>query len=154
LRTSARAAKTSSSLRRATAHGTSTGAIQRTRRLPCYARGMSSPLEGRWILGGSWLLSASLALLAGCSGGPAPLVPALGSSELPADLVYEREVAGNQDLYILPASGGPEYRLTTHPPPTGFLAGVPTDAPSCSPRIATAIGSSTRWPRAAGPPGA
>jgi Tol biopolymer transport system component len=81
---------------------------------------MSSPLEGRWILGGSWLLSASLALLAGCSGGPAPLVPALGSSELPADLVYEREVAGNQDLYILPASGGPEYRLTTHPATDGL----------------------------------
>ncbi len=65
---------------------------------------------------GSWLLGASLAFLAGCGGsGSAPLLPAAGQSGLPADLVYEREVDGNQDLYVQPASGGAEYRLTTDP---------------------------------------
>jgi Tol biopolymer transport system component len=81
---------------------------------------MSSPREGRWIPGGSWLLLACFALPASCGGGAAPFVPAAGPSELPADLVYEREVDGNQDLYVLPASGGPEYRLTTHPATDGL----------------------------------
>ena len=31
------------------------------------------------------------------------------------ELVYEREVAGNLDLYVIPAGGGPEHRLTDHP---------------------------------------
>jgi TolB protein len=31
------------------------------------------------------------------------------------ELVYERTVAGNQDLYVIPAGGGVERRLTDHP---------------------------------------
>ncbi|PYQ16233.1 MAG: hypothetical protein DMF80_05815 [Acidobacteria bacterium] len=31
------------------------------------------------------------------------------------DLVFERTVAGNQDLYVIPAGGGVERRLTDHP---------------------------------------
>jgi len=34
---------------------------------------------------------------------------------VPWELVYEQEVEGNIDLYLIPAAGGPARRLTTHP---------------------------------------
>jgi Tol biopolymer transport system component len=34
---------------------------------------------------------------------------------VPWELVYEQEVEGNIDLYLVPAAGGPARRLTTHP---------------------------------------
>jgi Tol biopolymer transport system component len=34
--------------------------------------------------------------------------------------VYERVVAGNQDVYLTPAGGGPERRLTDHPAQDGL----------------------------------
>src|SRR5260370_4282885 len=37
------------------------------------------------------------------------------------ELVYEREVSGNLDLYVVPAGGGPERRLTD--PPAGDMLG-------------------------------
>lgn len=37
-----------------------------------------------------------------------------------AELVYERVVAGNQDLYVQPAGGGVERRLTDHPAQDGL----------------------------------
>jgi Tol biopolymer transport system component len=37
-----------------------------------------------------------------------------------AELVYERVVAGNQDLYVQPAGGGVERRLTSHPAQDGL----------------------------------
>jgi TolB protein len=55
-------------------------------------------------------------------------VPATAPSRPPADLVYEREVLGNQDLYVLPASGGAEYRLTNHP----AIDGLPRFSPDGS----------------------
>ena len=42
-----------------------------------------------------------------------PAAPVGGPSAW--ELVYEREVAGNLDLYVIPAGGGPEHRLTDHP---------------------------------------
>jgi TolB protein len=47
-----------------------------------------------------------------------PLSASLGSSRF--DLVYERIVAGNQDLYVAPAGGGPERRLTDDPATDGL----------------------------------
>jgi Tol biopolymer transport system component len=52
-------------------------------------------------------------LLLACGGGnaaPAPPAPSAGAP--PTDLVYEKVVAGNQDIYLLPADGGAELRLT------------------------------------------
>jgi Tol biopolymer transport system component len=38
-----------------------------------------------------------------------------GAGDVPWELVYEQEVDGNVDLYLVPAVGGPPRRLTTHP---------------------------------------
>jgi len=38
-----------------------------------------------------------------------------GVGDVPWELVYEHEVDGNVDLYLVPAVGGPPRRLTTHP---------------------------------------
>ena len=38
-----------------------------------------------------------------------------GARDVPWELVYEHEVDGNVDLYLVPAVGGPPRRLTTHP---------------------------------------
>ena len=54
----------------------------------------------------------------GASTAPPP-APAAGG-DLPAALVYERVVAGNQDVYLTPAAGGQERRLTDHPAQDGL----------------------------------
>src|SRR5262245_2161278 len=55
--------------------------------------------------------------IAGCGGtdaaGPVPGAPV--SSDSGYTLVYERTVNGNQDLYVAPAGGGIERRITDHP---------------------------------------
>jgi len=48
-----------------------------------------------------------------------PPVPAAGG-DLKAALVYERVVRGNQDVYLTPAAGGQERRLTDHPAQDGL----------------------------------
>ena len=48
----------------------------------------------------------------GASASARPAAPAGAASR---DLVYERTVNGNQDLYLIPAGGGVERRLTDHP---------------------------------------
>lgn len=44
-----------------------------------------------------------------------PVVAAAGGAGAPWELVYERTVDGNQDLYVVAAGGGVEKRLTDHP---------------------------------------
>jgi Tol biopolymer transport system component len=70
-------------------------------------------------------LLAGALLAAACSGGRDSRAgdhPAEGqaASRSPgtrgtSDLVYERELDGNRDLYVIPAGGGIPRRLTTHP---------------------------------------
>jgi Tol biopolymer transport system component len=67
---------------------------------------------------GSDLVAACL--LAGvsgaCDGREAPRVaPSAGGAPLAWELAFEREVAGNVDIYVIPAGGGTERRLTGHP---------------------------------------
>lgn len=38
-----------------------------------------------------------------------------GDTAATATLVFEKDVAGNRDVYVVPAGGGPPRRLTTHP---------------------------------------
>jgi Tol biopolymer transport system component len=56
-----------------------------------------------------------LLLVVGLAEVPAPPVRARESGRPSSDLVYERIVDGNQDLYVFPAKGGLERRLTRHP---------------------------------------
>jgi hypothetical protein len=61
--------------------------------------------------------------LAGVSCGGASTAPPpapAASGDLPAALVYERVVGGNQDVYLTPAAGGHERRLTDHPAQDGL----------------------------------
>jgi Tol biopolymer transport system component len=68
------------------------------------------------------VLAAGLAILAfGCGGAKTAPPPAPGTSDdMPAALVYERVVGGNQDVYMIPAAGGQERRLTDHPAQDGL----------------------------------
>jgi Tol biopolymer transport system component len=57
------------------------------------------------------------AMSAGCSGGHTASAPPVEKVDDKSGfvLVYERTVEGNQDLYLIPAGGGIERRLTDHP---------------------------------------
>ena len=61
-----------------------------------------------------------LIVLAGCGSGAAPPLPAPEAGRPASDLVYERVIDGNQDLYVMPAGGGAERRLTDHPATDGL----------------------------------
>ncbi len=65
-------------------------------------------------LAGVLLLAA---VAGGCEGRPsaAGTAPAAGGPPTAWELVFEREVAGNVDLYVVPAGGGAERRLTDDP---------------------------------------
>ena len=59
-----------------------------------------------------------LAFAIACSRAPAggPASPAPGPSGAPVgEIVYDREVNGDADLFVVPAGGGPERRLTQGP---------------------------------------
>jgi TolB protein len=68
-------------------------------------------------------VAAGAALLMACgraqavpSPSPSPAAAAAGSGAAARyDMVYERTVDGNQDLYLIPAGGGKERRLTDDP---------------------------------------
>jgi TolB protein len=68
------------------------------------------------------VLAAAFGILAfGCGGAKTAPPPAPGTSgDLPAALVYERVIGGNQDVYLIPAAGGQERRLTDHPAQDGL----------------------------------
>ena len=93
-------------------------------------------------------VSVLAGLSAACDGGrETPLgPPRRGAAPLrPGRSAFEREAAGNVDLYVVPAGGGAARRLTDrsgsgHPAPLS-----PRTAPaSCSPRTARAVRSSGR----------
>jgi TolB protein len=73
-----------------------------------------------------WLAVAALAAM-GCDRGAASAAAprAAEKGAPPLDLVYEQTVKGNQDLYVMPAGGGAERRLTTDP----ALDGLPRWSP-------------------------
>ena len=56
----------------------------------------------------------------------ARLAPVAGEGAPPgAELVFERELNGNLDLYLIPAGGGKERRLTDHPAEDGLARFTP-----------------------------
>jgi Tol biopolymer transport system component len=64
----------------------------------------------------------------GCRESRAKLRSAPVASEaapLGGELVFERELAGNLDLYLIPAGGGKERRLTDHPAEDGLARFTP-----------------------------
>ena len=68
------------------------------------------------------LLAAACSAGGGCDRKPKPR-PAPVSADAAAlrfELVFERELAGNLDLYLIPADGGPERRLTDTPGEDGL----------------------------------
>jgi TolB protein len=59
---------------------------------------------------------ASVLLATACPGSPTSRAGSASPEVIGAsELVYEREVDGNRDLYVVPAGGGVPRRLTTHP---------------------------------------
>jgi TolB protein len=69
---------------------------------------------------------ALVAALGACEGRrPAPAPTAKGAAPPGGELVLEREVGGNLDLYVVPAGGGPERRLTDHPAEDGLARWTP-----------------------------
>jgi len=68
------------------------------------------------------LCAGSLAVAsAGCSSSDATSLPELGSGGTPASaLVYEQDLGGNKDLYLVPTGGGQPVRLTHHPASDGM----------------------------------
>ncbi len=67
------------------------------------------------------LLLAATAAWA-CDRRPRPRPAPVSGEAVPrvGELVFEREVAGNLDLYLIPAGGGQERRLTDHPAEDGL----------------------------------
>ncbi len=65
------------------------------------------PRPGRW-----GRPAVAVLLLAGCGSAPAP--PDATADDLPAAaIVYEHDIGGNKDVYVLPVAGGEPRRLTT-----------------------------------------
>jgi TolB protein len=65
-------------------------------------------------------------VLAGCGGSPPPPSPEIGSGGPPsAAIVYEHEIDGNKDLYLIPTEGGQPRRLTTDPSDDGLARFTP-----------------------------
>jgi Tol biopolymer transport system component len=65
-----------------------------------------------WSRGAALIAAAAAAACTGGRAAPPPVEKAGASGFV---LVYERTVDGNQDLYLIPAGGGVERRLTDHP---------------------------------------
>jgi Tol biopolymer transport system component len=70
-------------------------------------------------LGRILLVAAVLAACKGRSERPTPALAATGG-KAGWELVFERERGGNIDLYVIPAGGGAERRLTDDPAPDGL----------------------------------
>ena len=72
---------------------------------------------------------ALVAAVAACSRGPErrPAVAGTAVAGAPSqwELVYEHDVNGNVDLYVVPAGGGPEGRLTDDPGEDGLARWTP-----------------------------
>lgn len=77
--------------------------------------------------------AARLLLLAGAGGGacrgrrPKARAAPVAAEAAPqgGELVFERELDGNLDLYLIPAGGGDELRLTDHPAEDGLARFTP-----------------------------
>jgi Tol biopolymer transport system component len=67
------------------------------------------------------LSAFAFAFVSACGGAATAPPPApVAGGDLKAALVYERVVGGNQDVYLTPAAGGHERRLTDHPAQDGL----------------------------------
>jgi TolB protein len=71
------------------------------------------------------LLVAASAACEGRRPAPGPAPTAGGAAPPGGELVFEREVEGNLDLFVIPAGGGPERRLTDHPAEDGLPRWTP-----------------------------
>jgi len=71
------------------------------------------------------LLAAAAAACEGRSAAPSPAPAARGGAPAGQELVLEREIAGNLDLYVVPAGGGAERRLTDDPAEDGLARWSP-----------------------------
>jgi Tol biopolymer transport system component len=75
------------------------------------------------------VLLALVAAVAACSRGgerrPAASGAAIAGAPSQWELVYEHDVNGNVDLYVVPAGGGPERRLTDDPGEDGLARWTP-----------------------------
>lgn len=74
--------------------------------------------DSRSVLG--VLCAAGLVSLTGCARETTAPSPPAWSGASRFDIVYERVVGGNQDLYVAPPGGGPERRLTDDPATDGL----------------------------------
>ena len=89
-------------------------------------------MSGRGTLARLLLLAAAACAAAGCGRAPrrkAGTAPVSGEASASRfELVFERELAGNLDLYLIPAGGGPERRLTDAPGEDGLARWSPDGA--------------------------
>lgn len=70
-----------------------------------------------WAL---WPCFPFLVAIAGCQDASTSATSRVPVTAGGPELVYERVVGGNQDLYVMPANGGDERRLTSHPGQDGL----------------------------------